>query len=83
MERLWDDRALRTDVRLTAFLNVYNVTAGETRGPIPTDGWNMSKSTGGKAPNTGSNSTTKRDDKATADGKPVKVNRPHVDRDKD
>jgi hypothetical protein len=38
------------------------------------------KSDNGKAPNTGSNSTTKRDDKATASGKPVDPNRPHVDK---
>lgn len=38
------------------------------------------KDDSGKAPNTGNNSQTKRDDKATSDGKPVDPNRPHVDR---
>lgn len=38
------------------------------------------KQGGGKAPNTGANTASKRDDKATATGKPVDPNRPHVDR---
>lgn len=38
------------------------------------------KGDSGKAPNTGSNTPTKRDDKATQSGKPYDPNRPHVDR---
>lgn len=38
------------------------------------------KSGGGKAPNTGANTAAQRDNKATADGKPVNPNRPHVDK---
>lgn len=34
----------------------------------------------GKSPNTSSNTVAKRDDKATADGRPVDPNRPHVDK---
>lgn len=34
----------------------------------------------GKAPNTGSNTKQQRDNKATATGKPVDPNRPHMDR---
>lgn len=35
-----------------------------------------------KAPNTGSNTQSKNDNKATATGKPVDPNRPHVDKNK-
>lgn len=38
------------------------------------------KDSGGTAPNTGKGSDQKRDDKATADGKPVDPNRPHTDK---
>lgn len=39
-----------------------------------------SKGDPGKAPNAGSNTTSKRDDKATVTGNPVDPNRPHVDK---
>lgn len=38
------------------------------------------KGDGGKAPNTGSNSATKRDDKMTITDKSRDPNRPHTDR---
>lgn len=38
------------------------------------------KNDSGKAPNTGSNTQAKRDDKATASGQPYDPNRPHVDK---
>jgi hypothetical protein len=38
------------------------------------------KGDSGKAPNTGSNTQSKSDNKMTADGKPVDPNRPHVDK---
>jgi len=40
----------------------------------------MPKSTGGNAPTSGSNSSSKRDDKKTASGKPVEQKRPHTDK---
>lgn len=43
-------------------------------------GKDSSKGDQGKAPNTGSNTQKQRDNKATATGKPVDPNRPHVDK---
>lgn len=42
----------------------------------------MPKDNGGKAPNTGSNTQAKNDNKMTESGKPVDPNRPHVDKNK-
>ena len=67
-----------SDEEINAAWSVLKEMTTEVKGrDMPTD---PPKGDQGKAPNTGSSTQAKSDNKATADGRPVDPNRPHADK---